>query len=496
MNNIDRFMKMLFPGPVWRWDHFTNDSDDYPVGEGQWQMIKDKLILTAQNFVKEVFSYEKVKLTPPQVSINENDQISRPAGKLESDNGNCKYTFEVAFGESIYSFQVINIPVSSDTHKIEAFFAVLFNYLSAAYFSLESNLSHHIQGHLLASHDLMRIADSFVLNFQKTVMIEYLYYVLNIEKNMLGENVWKDYDTNRYNLELLEKTYTFAKELSSKNIENKEIYTGFVFHDSENELMNNSIKRIKLEPAINFGDSSQIKNLIPSTNGKNIFFNVTNNKITHIFMTGTEVLEISMEPVANGKNFTSRPLIVSIQGPGKIFFIQGDIERNRPLFQMVNNKPIIKDYNFIKDYLTEFLSNNINDNLDFHFFINWLLSVPVKKKGTTVLLGDFKKQNLRCKLVHYIEVSVDSLIINNSESNRIFLDSITNPDGALIFSKNGELLFMGSILPFSQGKKAIGGGSRHQSALNFTNKFGCIAITVSEDGGISVFSNGKLEIKF
>ncbi|NCB26105.1 MAG: hypothetical protein EOM62_11635 [Bacteroidia bacterium] len=496
MINVEKFMKLLIPEPIWRWDNFTNNYDNYLAGDGQWHMIKDKLILKAQDFVKEVFSYEKIEIThPTRIKINR-DEGSKPIGKLESENGYCKYTFNVAFGESLYSFKVSNIPVSSDTEQIDAFFSTVLTYLSSAYFSLESNLSHHEQGHLLASHDLMRIADSFVLNFSKTVIIEYLYYVLNIEKNMLEENAWNDHDTNRYNLELLENTFIFANELSSRKIENKEIYTGFVFHNSEHALIDNSTKRIKLETPIEFGRFSQIKNLIFSTNGRDIFFNVTKNKITHIFMTRREVLEISRDPIANGKNFVSRPLILSIQGSGNIFYLQGDIDRNRPLFQIVNSKPIIKDYKFIEKYLFDFLSTKVNGNFDSHFFIKWLFSVPVKKKGTTVVIGNFDRKKLRDKLVHCVEVSTGKIVNHNEESNRALLDHITNPDGAIVFDKTGNILFMSAILPFSQGKKVIGGGARHQSAVNFTKEFQCVAITVSEDGNISVFNNGLLEIKF
>ena len=59
MINVEKFMKLLIPEPIWRWDNFTNNYDNYLAGDGQWHMIKDKLILKAQDFVKEVFSYEK-----------------------------------------------------------------------------------------------------------------------------------------------------------------------------------------------------------------------------------------------------------------------------------------------------------------------------------------------------------------------------------------------------------------------------------------------------
>lgn len=494
--NSERFMKFLFPGPSWRWDHFTDKYDNCSVGEGQWHMIKDKLILTAQDFIKNVFSYENIELTLPQKTKIKKDEFKSPYGHLESENGYCSYTFKVGFGESLYSFQVNNIPVSSDTEKIDAFFATVLKYLSIAYFSLESNLSYHKEGHLLASNDLMRLADSFVLNFTKTIMIEFLYTVLNVEKNMLGENAWNDYDTSRYNLELIEKAYVFACELSTRKIENKEIYTGFIFHNSPEELDSNCITSIKLDIPIEFGEFNKLKRLIPSTNGRNIFFNVTNCKVTHIFITRNEVLEISMEPIGNGKNFISRPLILSIQGAGKIFFIQGDINRNKHLFQIINSNPIIKDYSFIKKYILTFLSTNCNSNFDYTFFVQWILSIPVKKKGTTIIIGEFDKEELGNKLVSCVDVSTSQVIINDERSNKELLDHVINPDGALIFNKSGQLLFMSSILPFAHGKHVVGGGARHQSAINFTSKYHCVAITLSEDGNISIFNNGNVEIKF
>lgn len=497
MKNIESFMKLILPESVWRWDHFTDKYDNCPLGDGQWLMIKDKLIYTAQEFVKEVFSYEKIILTSPEKHKIKTEEEIKTTGELEKDNEHCQYTFKIAFGEFLYYFQVKNIPVSSNTEQVESFFTAVLNYLSSAYFSLESNLSQHQQGYLLASNDLMRIADSFVLNFHKTVMIEYLYNVFNFEKQMHGNNAWIIHDKNKYNLELLEKIYELANELSSRKIENKEIYTGFIFHGSEDELERNSVKRVKLKEAIDFGSFSQIKSLIQATNGKNIFFNVINSKITHIFLTRKEVLEISMEPTGNGKNFQEKPLIVSIQGSGKVLFIQGDTDKNKTIFQIVNNNPVIKDLNFIENYLNNLLSKEIGGNINPHFFAKWLLSIPVQKKGTTVVIGDFNKEILRKKLVQYTEISIyGTTLFQNEKSHRILLDHITNPDGAIIFDKTGNILFISAILPFSQGEKVTGGGARHQSAINFTKEYNCIAIAVSEDGNITIFNRGVSEIKF
>ena len=491
------FLKLLIPDPIWKWDHFTNKYDNYPLGDGQWHMIMEKLILTAQEFVKQVFSYKKIIISPPtKRKLKKNEKTER-TGQLNKDGIYCTYTFNVGFGNFVYTFVVKNIPVSSDAQIIEIFFNAVLNYLSSAYISLESNLSKHQSGHLLASHDLMRIADSFIMSFSKTVMLEYLYYILNFEKVQISERVHTYQNHNRYNLQLLEMAYEFAVELSSRKIENKEIYTGFIFHNSEEELHFNSVERIKLIEPIKFGSFSQLKSIIPSTNGKNIFFNVINNIITHIFITRENVPEIAMEPFEGGKTFAGKPLILSIQGHSKVIFLQGDIDRNRTFFQIINSKPIIKDYSFIENYLDNLLDKELTSNKSPRQFIKWLLKVPVEKKGTTVIIGNFKKNDIKRELVSYANVSINSsMLFQNEKHLRELLDYITKPDGALIFNTKGKLLFMSSILPFAQGKKVVGGGARHQSTINFTKMFKCIGITISEDGSISVFKKGKLEIKF
>lgn len=492
MKNVEGFLALIMPDSIWRWDHFTDKYDHYVLGDGQWRMIKDKLILSSQEFIKGVFSYDKIKVTSPhKIKIKANEQ-KQVLGKLEKEGLHCKYVFEIPFGCYKYTFQVRNIPASSNTKQVDIFFNAVLNYLSYAYLSLESNLSPNQEGgYLYASDKLMHIADSFILGLQKVVLLEYLYYILNFEKVWISQNAWTYKDRYRYNLRLLSDIYEFVLELSSRKIENQEIYTGFIFHNLEDNLNSNSMKRIELLEPIQFGQFNKIKSLIPATNGRNIFFNVTNNMITHFFLTRENVAEITMENLDDGKTFVETPLIVSVQGNGKIIYLQGNTDRNMLLFEMIHNKPIIKDYYFIEKYLDQFLENEISKEINFNNFIKWLLKLPIEKRGTTIIIGDFQQKFLREKLVQYSEVSINESLFDSGSYQRILLDHITKPDGALIFDKDCKLLFMSAILPFSSGKKVTGGGARHQSTINFTKTYKCIGITVSEDGGISLFTKAE-----
>ena len=497
MNNLG-FFNFLIPDPIWRWDNFTHKYDNEILGRGQYLLIRDKLIMTAQHFVKQVFSHEQTVLTAPRKRKARRNESKDKQGWLERDGIYCRYIFKVGLGDHIYTFTVKNIPVSSDTEKVKVFFESLLDYISSAYISVEANLSYHKDGHLLASHKLMRLADAFLMSFQKSIMLEYLYSILNYDLLPISSNASLLKDANRYNLQLLETIYDFGMEISSRRIENKDIYTGFIFHSSEVELLSNSIKCIRLSDAPEFGSFQNLKSLISASNGRNVFFNVTGNRVTHLFVTRENVTEIAMEPFVGGKTFTGKPLILSIQGNGKVLFLQGDVEQNRILFQITNSRVNIKDYRFIENYLDKFFKDVfIYSDLPCSHFVKWLLKFSSKKKGTTVIIGNFNKSDLKYKLVSYNDISIDSsLVFSDDRYSLELLDSISNPDGALIFDEMGILLFMSAILPFSKGKKIAGGGARHQSTINFTRSNRCIGITVSEDGGITIFNKGKIEIRF
>jgi DNA integrity scanning protein DisA with diadenylate cyclase activity len=122
----------------------------------------------------------------------------------------------------------------------------------------------------------------------------------------------------------------------------------------------------------------------------------------------------------------------------------------------------------------------------------------MQKRGASIIIGDFNRDSLRKQLVSFTDVSIDQSLIFGTDDHyvREMLDHVSRPDGALIFDRQGHLLFIASILPFSQGNKVIGGGARHQSTANFTRENKCIGITISEDGGITVFREGNAEIKF
>lgn len=489
MNNFDGIMHFLMPEPTWRWDHFTNDYDELTVGDGQWALIKEKLVIAARDLIKEIYCDHEIEISAPEKGNFPDSNDNNFNGALEKIVDHYRYTFNFSFDDSFYTIKIDNIPDYIDPYYSETFFNAIVQYLSNAYCSLEKNIELHKSGYRLGSWKLMKLADAFLLNFSRTVMFEYLYDSLNKFRVKLSENAYTYRNSNRFNMELIRNAIDFAIELSTRKIENKEIQTGFVFHKSENDLIQNSIVRIKFENPIEFGEFKKIKSLIPSTNGTEIFFNVTNKKITHIFQTKKRVSEISMDMFDDGKKFEAAPFIISIQGAGKIVLLHGNPEKNITLLHINHGKPMLRDLLSIMCRIKNYLNEEFEDDALSETFAKWILGIPEKKKGTTIVIGDFDRKLLKNILVkaNMIKLSGRSPF---KSSNFNLLDKLACPDGAIIFNKSSELLFTGAILPFQHRQSIDGGGSRHQSAINFTEEFKCLAVAISEDGNISVIKNG------
>jgi len=481
--------------------YYTDEIEDLGVGEAQQKLIQSKLLDRMEILIKETFDYPAVEILEKSVSSeHKNEQWH---GQLQPFNDFSQYSFGITMIDQNKSYDVSikKIPCRSENKYIEIFFQSIAYYIANIYCEIIRQNSSPKGENITANKELAIIADNLLYNLDRAIIIEYLYKVLNLCNEQYEERQELIEPPIRYDIDLLENILALAYELSCRKIENEEINIGFIFHNNVEELINNSVRAIKLKNEIKFGDFLSIKNVIPISNGQNIFFNVTNGIITHILITKHKLKEIYFQTMRDGKNFIGRPLIVSIQGPGKILFIEGGLQQNNLLLEITNGKLKIRDFNFVRNHLLSRLRKEINiDIVKLERFIDWILSLAYQKHGTSILIGNFKLP-IENKLVKFtpVECPIDFLLSENDENGRYDLELLSNiikPDGAILFGKDLRLHYISTILPFAKTSGTSSGGARHNSVKNFTSSNKCFGIVVSEDGPITLFKNGKIIIAF
>jgi DNA integrity scanning protein DisA with diadenylate cyclase activity len=196
-----------------------------------------------------------------------------------------------------------------------------------------------------------------------------------------------------------------------------------------------------------------------------------------------------------------------VQGNGKVYFIEGRSDSNKIILQILDSKVVIKDnefiISFIKKKLGEFTSVQVQDQ-QIETFSKWVFSLSLKKHGTSLIFLGLD-QSIEEKLVKTTRVDINSAELfggevdpgdNNHRHDLSLLNSIINPDGAVIFNQNLIPTNISTILPMGDSAGSTGGGARHNSVSNYTEAFQCLGIVISEDGPISIFKNGRKLIQF
>ncbi|MBC3540413.1 DNA integrity scanning protein DisA nucleotide-binding domain protein [Rufibacter sediminis] len=477
----------------------SEEEQNIPLGQYNLVRVEKKFIEVITSFVQSIFNYEQIKVTLNKKENYNTASKGYSSGNLVPESGHTKFHFAAKlFNDQLYEFSVSNIPATPESSHIKIFFTVLMEYLFHFNDIITKTLPVQ-DGRLFASSDFITKSDIWLYNIKRTIIIEYIYNLFNTFD--------KDYNSEpklfpnqiRYNIDLINLIFDFGIELSTKKVENKEIYCGFIFHDDGDEVKFNSVKSFKFEKQFDFGNFGQLKSYLEISNGQNIFFNVTNEKITHLFITKDKLNEIYLSPMGNGKTFQSRPLILSVQGNGNIYFLEGRSDQNKILLQIVNSQPLIRDNDFIKKFIYNSLEEFTTvDDIKLEVFSKWIMSLSQRKHGTSLLFNNITNET-QSKLVKSIQITFDSgsfLEKRTLPYDLSLLDSITNPDGAVIFNKNLTPTHISTILPIGQNATGESGGARHNSIANFTNEFSCLGIVISEDGPITIFKNGKKLIKF
>jgi len=479
----------------------TEEEGKLPIGQFSLLRIERKLEFVIKEFIRKIFNYDKIQVTLKKRDRYEDNAniISYSSGQLSEEDEHTKFYFAARLiDDRFYEFTISNIPVTTDSRHIKIFFNSLEKYLSNFANIIKKNMPSD-GGRIIASADFMQVCEIWMYNIERTVILEYIYELFNhYNENYTNENSLTP-KYLRYDIDYLNLIIDFAFELSTKKVENKEVYCGFIFHTSIEEVQANSILSIKFDKEFDFGDFSQLKNYIEISNGQNIFFNVTEGKISHLLITKEKLNEVTINPIGNGKTFQKRPLILSIQGNGKIYLLEGRSEQNKVILQIFDSRPIIRDNSFIENFIFSELGQwSFIEDEKLKVFSKWIMSLSQKKHGTSLIFKNLMLEDEEV-LVKTVKITIaknNFLASNDLRADLSLLDTIINPDGAVVF--NSELIptHISTILPIATSTLGAGGGARHNSILSFTEEFDCLGIVISEDGPITIFKKGLKIIKF
>lgn len=483
----------------------SNTPEGVPIGQAQMANLNSQLTTRLGEFVKDVFNYRRLEVVSivPEVSNQRIEQnkfttfISQ-SSNLKLIDGHCSYSTEFASGGFKYSLTINKIPCKPDNRPIQLFLDIVSEFWIRSV-SIISNMFETSEGRVLANENAMYLADHLTFNIKKNVFIEYLYSVFNEVDEGYRRARKLISGPEKYDIGLLEKTWDHAHELSTLKVENQPVYCGFLFQITQERTEENSVRLIKFQDAFEFGNLATIRNRLKLSNGQNVFFNVSDGNVNSLVMTRNKVKDIFLSPLGQEKRFSGRPLIVSIQGTGKIFFIEGGTDKNALLFQVVNNNPLIRDGDFLKSLIHQFLTEFIMEGLEYtDYFIDWILSLSQRNKGTSLLIGTFTSE-VEDTAFKFLKIAYpsDNYLTGMRDGNFDFelLDQLTLIDGGIVLNSSLLPLYVGTMVPNVKRSDHLGTGSRHNSILNFTKEVKCLGIVISEDGPISIFKDGQEVLK-
>ncbi len=197
-----------------------------------------------------------------------------------------------------------------------------------------------------------------------------------------------------------------------------------------------------------------------------------------------EVQLIRQFPITGG-------LIITRSANGITKFFQGDsltIHENRKWFTKPNVKSAAWKVSQCVANIDKVILNRI---LEFAFH----LMSPISRAGAILVwflkpgIPDIEPASIEVPSVNTLHLS----LMNDSHSRMIF-HLFAQVDGASLFDHKGNLMKTGVQLKYSeQSRKLIQEfrGTRHTSSMRFSYDWGdAIVVTVSEDGPVTVFSNG------
>jgi hypothetical protein len=480
-------IQSLLPRPIYRWKQELEVHGKNPAGEGQFALYTEKLVLFASKYLKEIFFDHDLKIEVNTEKYSISDNYFNTVNLPNDNEHQFGLEINIPFNNKIYTFSINNIPKQGRIFRNDIFFETFANYVELSLNQIAKNSIINKDSSRAPSNELMYTSDYFLLNIRRTLVIEFLFSCLNTKRKFTGKNNWTLVDKLFIDLELLQIAFDFSLELSSHKIENKEIKSGFILIGKP-FIKDYSRNIIFFSLPIEFGEYSSIKNLIQAVDGETYAFVVHDYKILGIINLKKYSYSSSISDISIDDEDT--PLLISIQGKGKLNFYQFNSKGKAHLLEIQNTKTRFHDklysYSAIGKKISEFSNSSINAEV-----VNNLLEYAISsKKGMTIIIGNFSSENLRLNLVTY--TSFERVNLNNISET--LLQNFINLDGAIILDSIGDILAIGAILIFKNAVKTSG-GARHISAINFTNDHQCLGLTVSEDGSITIFENGIVFLK-
>lgn len=485
----------------WRGDQrdlTEKESGNVPLGNANLLALERKLIKHLKEVISGIFGYDELRVE----SIFVDGQGPTAVPHLVVYEEHLQISFRIKMAQRRDQLiKISHIPATEESEHIRVFFDVLQKVLNT-YKNLIELKTKGWDGvePITLEPDFIAQCEMWIYNLSRTLVIEYLFRLFNEHDEYYHRNTRLSEQPRRYSIDLVERIIDFSNELAQRKVENKDLQCGFIFHDRVDEVRMNSVRAVRLKKSVVFGDFKKLKSLIEATNGQDIFFNVTKGQITHIFITRNKVEEIQISPLGRGKAFSSRPLIVSVQGTGKVHFVEGRRGGgNKVLLQMNYGRPAIRDAQFMLDKLIGSISSfTVLRGNKVKLFAKWIMSLGLRKHGASLLFQASSTVEPQ-GFIKSIDIDFGDHLFLNSTSQKhdlSLLNYLSNPDGALVFNKKLKPTRFGTILPMHNLTEMPGGGARHNSVKNYTRQHSCLGIVVSEDGPITIFNEGMQVISF
>lgn len=212
----------------------------------------------------------------------------------------------------------------------------------------------------------------------------------------------------------------------------------------------------------------------------------------HLFRSDHEIFIDSVLPIYHNAAIASKEangiLILFLGNNNAIIFHNGNL-----ILSMKNSKWFIKEQ--LKERLQLEINHKLKENLISKILhvCSWLSS---SQKGALFTLGD------SIKVLEYAgkkgpdEYRWEKINAFSCDTRALF--SIAKQDGATIIDKDGNLVGSMVILrppADSIGKEEKSKGARHDSASKISAVTNALAICVSEDGPITVYSEGQVILR-
>ena len=485
-------METSFIPVHWAWENIPKELLPKSLSNIRYEMFIASLIEETKRFIEASFPRSNItvehEMTVKAKSHGSATCIGSDGGVLISDGSESRFSFGVLISDKQWAtFQIRHIPALENSKHITLFFRVLRDEIGR--FSRNILSSQGTESLERIAFGRRRECYSFFLSLRRVVTLKYLFYALDLashENDILGSR------EPRIPLKIVRNAFDFCTELSTQNIEGRQVKTGFAFHESHSILKKNAVSLLRLDRRFEFGDFDKTKAIIEMADGEKTWLNVSNDEITHIFTSKYSFSDWWRVPHHDKKRFYGNPVFLNINAGREVCFFHVTQDGPKLLLRSRNGKTILQDESYVKERLSqEFLAHRLSQEHS-RALSAWLVDLSIRSHGTTVFIIE-PSPGLEQNFLKSIPVSKVFPVLGrkNYTMNILeMLDRLSQTDGALFIDRNLVPKFAGVILPMTRNENPNDGGARHNSAKSFSKNHNCLGLVVSHDGPITVFKNG------